>query len=180
MINIIGRAYGTLVSKLDKLLQVAFFSIVPRTGLKPVYRHYRLCRDGFMVFFGTFVLLPMVLFQLYYWVTVFGCSSLVWRDQLGSVCVSPYLYASVMEQQAPWYTDLWSDQEAIDRNVRPPQRVESLLVGYLHVCDSELYLKDYLNEIERLPTKLEQTGLHEDLSKCTTLRIPYPLETFRA
>ena len=118
------------------------------------------------------MLVPAVLLQLYYWVTVFGCSSSVWRGSLGSVCDSSYLYASLMEQQAPWYTDLWSDQEAIEPNVRPPQRVKSLLVGYLHVCDSKLYLQDYLNKIESISTKMKTNDLHRDLSKWT-LRIPF-------
>ena len=170
MINIIGRAYGTLTSKLDKLFRAIFFYIVPRIGFRPVYRHYRLCRDGLLVFLTAFVLVPAVFLQLCYWVTVFACSSSVWRGLLDGVCVVPYPYASLMEQQAPWYTDLWSDQEAIKPNVSPPQRVKTLLVGYLHVCDSELYLNDYLNQIVRLPTKMKTNDLHQDLSKCT-LRI---------
>ena len=171
MINFIGRAYRTVASKLDQTFQAVFFFTVPRTGLKPVYRHYRRCKDVFSVFLKAFVFGPVIVLQLHYWVTVWGCSSLHYRGSLGSVCVSPYQYASPMEQQAPWYTDFGSDRGAIGPNVRPPQRVKSLLVGYLHVCDSELYLQDYLNMIERSPAKKTTSDMRQDLSKCT-LQIP--------
>ena len=151
---------------IDKMFQGIFYSIANRMGSNPPYRHYRLFRDGLVVFIKAFVLIPAILLQLYYWTTVFGCSSLSWRGHLGSVCGSPNYFASSMEQQVPWYMDLWGDQVAIEPNLRPPRRVKSLLVGYLHVCDSELYLQDYLNEIESISTNRTTNDLHQDLSKC--------------
>ena len=174
MMNFIARAYRALILMLDQMFQALFFYTIPRTGLRPVYRHYRLCRDGLLVLLTALIIIPAVLLQFYYWTTVLGCSSLSWRNYLGSVCVSPYPYASPVDQPVSWYADLWSGQEATDLNVRPPPRVSSLLNGYLQICDSELYLRDYLNEIEGLPTKVKTNDMYQDLSKCT-LRISFEI-----
>ena len=99
VINIIRRAYRALISKLDQTFQAIFFYTIPRTGLRPVYRHYRLCRDGLLILLTAFIFIPAILLQLHYWLTVFNFSSMIWRNHLGSVCVSPYPDPSPMEQQ---------------------------------------------------------------------------------
>ena len=88
-INIIRRAYRALISKFDQTFQAIFFYTIPRTGLRPVYRHYRLCRDGLLILLTAFIFTPAILLQLHYWLTVFDFSSLIWRNHLGSVCVIP-------------------------------------------------------------------------------------------
>ena len=173
MMDFIQRAYRALIAMLDQKFHAFFFYTIPRTGLTPEYRHYRHFRDVLWVLIKGLTIAPMVLLQFYYWTTVLGCSSLSWRNHLGSICVSSYPYASPVDQPVSWDADLWSGQEATDLNVRPPPQVSSLLNGYLHICDSELYLRDYFNEIEGLPTKVKTNDMYQDLSKCT-LRISNP------
>ena len=112
---------------------------------------------------GVLWLIPLLFLNVWYGITMTGCTSLQGRYWLGSFCAHPHL--NLAAQRPPWYIDLWNAQDNITYHVRLPRSDRNLVIGHHHICDAELYFSHQLEKVDSLPDDLKTADLHQDLSK---------------
>ena len=164
--RILGQICATTrgyCQKLDRFLYGLLFYALNKKDTRFEWRHWAPIRSWGLITIGAFWLVPLLVLNVCYGITVTGCSSPRERNWLGSFCADPHL--NLAAQQPPWYVDLWDAQDNITHNVRLPTQDRNLVIGHHHICDAEHYFSHQLAKINLLPDDLKTIDLHQDMSK---------------
>lgn len=161
--QICAKAKGVCRMVESFLFNRFFYALNTQDTRRFEWRHWTHIKNWGIIMIGVIWLAPLLILNVWYGITMNGCTSVRGRDWLGSFCALSYVNLAV--ERPPWYVDLWDAQDSITHKVRLPAQDRNLVMGYHHICDAEQYFSYQLEKIDLLPDNLKTVTLHENLSK---------------
>ena len=111
---------------------------------------------------------PLILFLVWYFIIIQGCTSIMVRGYIEEICTEPYLSP---KNEVPWYLDLWHPQGIpIDHSmIHIPLHIENIMTGHMKLRNTAMALNHQASKTELMAPGFVTQKMLSDLSEFNIL-----------